>query len=177
MPMKVLFLDIDGPLIPLKIHIQKGNIFTYDRHEDGSYVYDPFFIKELNEHCPPQNIKIVFNTAHNDNEGVADVKYCAIKNGLNPSIIHEKYKTKFPSLIDNRVGAIYDWLHENVPKGQSCKWIVVDDFNLPCDIHLENVDLKIGITDRNIINIFSKFMHNDMITFYNEVPYISERQI
>lgn len=164
--MKILFLDVDGPLIPLRIHVKSSEFgYGYDRYDDMSYVYDKNFIKELNEHCPPQNIQIVFNTSHNDNQGVTDVKYCAIKNGLNPNLIHPNYKTKFPSIIPNRLYAIRDWLMNNVPENQECKWIVVDDIPLKCGKHLENVDLKQGVTDKHIINIFGKFLHEKEIIY------------
>jgi len=52
--MKILFLDVDGPLIPLRLHVKTSEFgYGYDRHEDMSYVYDKKFIQELNEHCPP----------------------------------------------------------------------------------------------------------------------------
>lgn len=164
--MKILFLDVDGPLIPLRLHVRSAeNTYGYDRYDDMTYVYDKQFIKELNEHCPPQKIQIVFNTAHNDNQGVIDVKNCAIKNGLNPESIHPNYKTKFPSIIDDRLYAIRDWLMNNVPQNVVCKWIVVDDIPLRCGPHLVNVDLKTGITDKHVITIFDRFMHSKDISY------------
>jgi len=63
----------------------------------------------------------MFNTAHNNNQGVIGAKYCAVKNELNSTLIHPNYKTKFQSTIPDRLYAITDWLMINVPENQECK--------------------------------------------------------
>lgn len=58
----------------------------------------------------------------------------------------------------------WDWLKRNVPTDQSCKWVVVDDCQLPVR-NLVNVDLHYGITDKDIIRMFSMFLHDKEISW------------
>jgi hypothetical protein len=152
--MKILFLDVDGPLIPLRLHRQVGGIFKYDTL-GGYYVWDKEFIEDLNCACPVYDIKIVFNSAHNTS-GPDIMKSTAAANGLNIDLLHDDVCTKYP-WIDNRVDAINDWLHRNVPVGVICKWLVVDDFELPVK-HMINVSLDEGMTPKKIMELFSRFL-------------------
>jgi hypothetical protein len=160
--MKILFLDVDGPLIPLRLHKEWGHLFQYDE-VGGYYVWDDEFIKELNDHCPPQGIKIVFNSSHNDS-GAYVMRMTALANGMRPDILHDDICTKYPQ-IDHRFMAIEEWLNRNVPFGSSCKWFVVDDMEITyynskkvVPNHIQ-VTLDNGVTDKHVIEIFDKFMH------------------
>lgn len=160
--MKILFLDVDGPLIPTRLHVNIGGLFKYDMR-DGLHVWDPEVIQNLNDHCPSQDIKLVFNTMHNTG-GISLIKDTALMNGISADLLHPDLITRFPLGIDDRLGGIYDWLNRNVPVNQSCKWVVVDDFQLPVH-NLVNVDLHYGITDKDIIRIFSMFLHDEEISW------------
>ena len=167
--MKIIFLDVDGPLIPLRMHMQMGNgIFKYDE-KGGYYVWDKNFIDNLNEHCPPQGIKLVWNSSHNDS-GREVIRATAIANGLNPELFHEDICTGFPTSIVSRVKAIDDWLYKNTPKGQKCKWMVVDDYKLDLYQHQIRHSLEKGMTDALIMKLLSDMMHRQDIYYYNEAP-------
>jgi len=155
--MKVLFLDVDGPLIPERMHLKYANgLYGYDR-QDGIFVWDKEFIKELNEHCPPQDIKIVFNSAHNSS-GPSIMKFTSKFNGLNQELLHNDCCTRFPDHVDFRIDGIIDWLHRNAV--EPIKWLVVDDFDMKIPNQIL-VDLKQGVTAHHIIEIFGTFMYND----------------
>lgn len=83
-------------------------------------------------------------------------------------MINKITQTMYPSIIPDRLYAIRDWLMNNVPENHECKWIVVDDIPLKCGKHLENVDLKQGVTDQNVISIFGKFLHEREIIYYRK---------
>ena len=170
--MKIIFLDVDGPLIPLRLHKSTGgHLFKYDML-GGYYVWDPVFVQALNDHCPPQNIKLVFNSAHNIN-GSSILRSTAAANKLNPSLLHNDTCTKYPDMV-NKVDAIYDWLHRNVPLGDSCKWMTVDDFDLPIGNHLVSCSLQNGMTVNLIDKLFGSLLLQDRptkslnIVYYNE---------
>lgn len=162
---KILFLDVDGPLIPERMHLRYSNgLYGYDR-QDGIFVWDRDFIRELNEHCPPQGIKIVFNTAHNSS-GPEVMRFTSKFNGLDQSLLHNDYCTKFPDYIDFRIDGIHDWLNRNATK--PTKWLVVDDFDMKIPNQIL-VNLKEGVTSYHVLEIFGTFMHNhDEKLMYNK---------
>ena len=166
---KIIFMDVDGPLIPLRMHKNTGyGLVQYDYHDDNVLKWDPNVIATLNEHCPPQNIRIVFNTAHNGNEGINEVRNCAIRNGLHCNLIHPIHKTRFPDSIDGRVTAIYDWLHRNIKDDDKCRWVVADDYELNVPDHQIKVDLASGLSDTQLVEMFTRLMHEESTTFYGE---------
>lgn len=169
--MRILFMDVDGPLIPLRMHWQVGSVFKY-AEVGGYYIWDPNVIKYFNDYCPKLDIKIVFNSSHNTS-GADVLRMTARSNGLDPSILHDDVCTKYPD-IDNRVEAIYDWLKRNVPKGQSCKWMVVDDFDLPVGQHLMNVTLESGLDDKKLETIFGKFLLTDRAPKLSDILWRNE---
>jgi hypothetical protein len=163
-------MDVDGPLIPARLHKRySSGIAMYDYHADNVLKWDSNVISTLNEHCPPQNIRVVFNTAHNGTEGLNEVRNCAIRNGLHCNLIHPHHKTRFPDLIDGRVTAIYDWLHRNIPSTDACRWVVADDYELNIPQHQIKVNLDIGLTDSQLVDMFTRLMHETQITFYGDV--------
>jgi len=161
--MKILFLDVDGPLIPLRLHKQWGHLFQYDEF-GGYYVWDSEFIEELNEHCGPQGVKIVFNSSHNAS-GSDVIRMTAKANGLREELLHQDVCTKYPE-ISHRYQAIQDWLKRNVPEGRSCKWIVVDDeqltyYNTKTPVPNQvQVTLDNGVLSKHVVEVFDKFMHS-----------------
>lgn len=134
--MKIIFLDVDGPLIPLRMHVQHENtgIFMYD-HEGEYYKWDKAAVEGFNRICEETGAFIVFNSTHNDSgEGLWNT--CKA-NGLLIYFIHPFRKTGFPSLIGQRTDAIYTWLSECARSTDVGlmppvkKWVAVDDADLP----------------------------------------------
>lgn len=62
--MRIIFQDIDGPLIPLRMYFSGNRPFAND---PGSFVYDPVAVAMINHLCEQFGAKVVFNTAHNEN--------------------------------------------------------------------------------------------------------------
>lgn len=152
--MKILFLDIDGPLIPTRIHIKKGyGFYGYDYFQDGTHVWDSNFCLKLAEKFDG---KIVFNSSHNTS-GKERILKTAINNGIG-DLIHEDVITKYP-YIDNRVTACRDFLERHNYK--DANWIVIDDFELPTQ-HLINVTLEDGMTPEKIDLLFKKFQESNV---------------
>ena len=138
--MKIIFLDIDGPMIPLRMYYLGARIFDYDK---GSFVYDPVAVGMINKLCEENNAKVVFNSAQGENP-IEVMRHQGIVNGL--KYLHEDCKTDFPK-IENRYAAIIEWFKKN---GDVKNWIVIDDTIVykPKQII---IDYDIGITMDNFI--------------------------
>lgn len=148
--MRILFLDIDGPLVPLRLHLQKGfGLYGYRYRDDGTICWDPVACAELNK--LPADIQIVFSTSHNTG-GPERMRKTALANGFPESRLHSDICTKYPEEIENRIPAILDWINRN----GDCYWVVVDDFDLPTD-NLVNVKLYDGLTKEKLKEVFNKF--------------------
>jgi len=119
---KIIFQDIDGPLIPLRMYFIGGRPFN---QQVGSFIYDPVAVWMIKHLCQKFDAKVVLNSAHNECSYEA-MKKQADFNGLG-DVIHQDLKTKFPNTPD-RLSAIEEWLsrHEDITE-----WIVIDD--MPVD--------------------------------------------
>ncbi len=135
--MKILFLDVDGPLIPARMY--------YDgiprRPFDGTWLYDPVAIGMVNALCNKYGAKIVYNSSHND-DGPAHMRAQATANDLDHHLHPTDWITKFPGDTDNRAQGITEWLlrHPEVTN-----WVDVDDFAVQVT-NFALVDFKIGMT-------------------------------
>lgn len=154
--MRIIFLDVDGPLIPLRLHWKikdtQLQLHEYARFDDGTLKWDSEFVEALNTYCPAMGIQIVFNSSHNTTPN--EYYRTAKANGLNTGLLHKEFYTGYPMKIENRVEAIEDWLKKNVKI--RCEWIVVDDFELPVP-HMINVSIEEGMTDKHIKDLFNAF--------------------
>lgn len=151
--MKILFLDIDGPLIPLRIHVQKGyGFFGYSLHDNNTLVWDKEAVAKIVAAVP--DAKIVFNSSHNA-QGTFCIRLTAITNGFPESMLHENIITKYP-FTEVREAAIYEWLRENIPPGTTYNWVSVDDFKLNLGRNFVHVSLEEGLTDTKLEKIFRK---------------------
>lgn len=139
--MKILFLDIDGPMIPGRLYFDKKMTYCDHRH---LFKYDPIAVQMVNKICDVTGASIVFNTAHNVNadvEGMKGVIAQGIFNGIHPSHIHQKGFTLFPQ-HSSRQGGINRWLLQNAGVTHYC---VIDDEKIP-DPNLIHVDFNFGMT-------------------------------
>lgn len=137
--MRIIFQDIDGPLIPLRMYYGGGRTFERER---GSFIYDPVAVGMVNELARKYDAKIVFNSAHCPN-GPDIMRHQANVNSLAP--MHEDCVTKFAKSIEHRYDAIAEWLGRHP---EVVEWIVIDDM----EVHLPRqvqVDYNIGMTIDN----------------------------
>lgn len=134
---KIIFQDVDGPLIPLRMYFGGNRPFDVNA---GSFIYDPVAVAMINHLCSQYGALMVYNSAHNENSP-ENMKHQATRNGLVHQ--HEDIKTNFDVLHDfGRHAAIKEWLSRHP---EVTDWIVIDDMPvyLPKQVH---VNYSIGMT-------------------------------
>lgn len=119
MTSKIIFQDIDGPLIPLRLYYRGGRPYN---EELGSFIYDPVAVDMIKSLCEKFDAKMVFNSAHCENSHAVMAHQAKI-NGLH-NVLHEDCKTGFITETDSRYTAIKNWLKKH-PEVK--EWIVIDD--------------------------------------------------
>jgi len=130
----VIFLDIDGPMIP-------ATMFLIDRMCSWNRKCPPTTIAVVNELCERTGAKIVFNTTHNrPMDGVADIDVALVEQGLSADHYHEDRHTKYPGIP--RDLAIKEWLgrHDELEE-----WLALDDVRCADDEHMILVDPDAGL--------------------------------
>jgi hypothetical protein len=124
---KVIFLDIDGPVIPINVPSKTSFFRTHFNQES---------IKWINKLCEKTGAKIVTNSMHNYIDFFdGDLKSDLVSFGITKEYFHENWRTVFPyidySQINSsvrgigRLYAIYDWLSKN----DADNWVCFDDRN------------------------------------------------
>lgn len=137
--MNIIFQDIDGPLIPLRMYFRGIRPF---HHKFGSFIYDPVAVDMINYLCEKYNAQMVFNSAHNENSEEI-MAHQAKVNGL--LYLHPTIKTDFNILVTKgRQNAIDDWLTKN----QCDQWIVIDDIRVNNNRQVM-VNYSLGMTIEN----------------------------
>ncbi len=134
---KIIFLDIDGPMIP-------GTMYLEDPFCSMHQTFDPrsvMILKKIIEKAG--DVKIVFNTAHNNtlektrhSPGLLNVWH---EHGFD-DYLHKDCKTTYPNPmkdylvpddkeITRRLVAIYEWLndHYDITQPNQVLWIAFDD--------------------------------------------------
>lgn len=132
---RVIFQDIDGPLIPFRLYFGGDRPFA-----NGSFIYDPIAVGMLKALCEQCEAKIVFNTAHNENPAEA-LRYQAQVNGF-AECLHPEVKTGFMTETTSRLGAV-DKFRERHPEIKS--YCIIDDYKLN-DPNAIQVDFNVGMT-------------------------------
>jgi hypothetical protein len=137
MTKRIIFQDIDGPLIPLRLFYRGGRPFN---QEVRSFIYDPVAVDMIRHLCEKFSAKMVFNSAHCENPHDV-MAHQARFNGLG-DVLHEDCKTEFISKIDNRFEAIKEWLSRHP---EATEWIVIDDAEVH-PLRQVKVNYNIGMT-------------------------------
>lgn len=138
-------LDVDGPLIPGRMYYAKHG--HYDQ-ENGVFLYDPVAVGMLREICRQTNAKIVYNTAHNE-ENFERMRYKARINNLE-DLLHDDCRTNFCITKETRLGGINEWLsrHSEVES-----WTVIDDENIFDGPPQVKINFDIGMTIGNFFEV------------------------
>jgi hypothetical protein len=144
--MKIIFLDVDGPLIPGRMYYESGSTFICDPLNDQkvSHRYDPIAVGMIKALCDATGAKVVFNSAHNGG-GPASMKWQAKCNDLHEYLHETEWTTQFPNGYGERINGIRGWL-ENHPEVTT--WIDIDDELVPTN-RLVHVHFDIGMTIDN----------------------------
>jgi proteasome lid subunit RPN8/RPN11 len=131
---KIIFLDIDGPIIP-------NGMFLLDRNCSFGRNIPPIPVAVVAEVCRRADAKVVFNTTHNISiDNVLDIEFAMIRAGLPEAMIHPDMKTKYPQL--NRANAVVEWLHRHP---ETTDWIAFDDVKFTEKPNLIWVDPDAGL--------------------------------
>lgn len=140
--MKIIFLDIDGPMIP-------SSMLLHDRMASFNRKFPVTTIAVLNKLCEVSGAKVVFNTTHNiPMDGVADIEYALMEHGVKSEYLFwNDLKTEYPSLP--RDEAVKSWLrrHQEVEE-----WVALDDARFTEDERLIWVDPDTGITLQHLFD-------------------------
>jgi hypothetical protein len=145
--MNILFLDVDGPLIPARMYYN-----GIPRNSHGVYLYDPVAVSMIKKLVDFYKLKLVYNSSHNDG-GLDLMMRQAITNGFTKEMLHDDLITKFPLGILNRMDGISEWLTRHA---EVDKWAVVDDYALPVN-NAVKIDFNVGITLVNFEALANKF--------------------
>lgn len=137
---KIIFLDIDGPVIP-------GSQLLVNKNSSWDRIAQPHIIAILNLLCERSGAKIVFNTSHNiPLPNVPDIEVALVNQGLSKEYLYwDDLKTKFPSKGYKRHEGVTEWLYRNKPE----VWVGFDDVKYTLKDNLIVVDYDVGITLRD----------------------------
>jgi hypothetical protein len=113
---RIIFLDIDGPIIP-------GGAYLLDPMCSHNRIIPEIPVAIVREACKRGNAKVVFNTTHNRSwDGVDDIEVAMVKAGFPAEYIHPDTKTHYPET--RRDEAVQEWLSRH-PEVKD--WIAFDD--------------------------------------------------
>lgn len=150
---RIIFLDIDGPVIPAPIYYLDGNVL-FNRSFMSTTALG--YISRL---ATLGKALIVTNSAHNwfnTGEGspdyipVRNLKQDLIRHGLKENQFHDIWRTEFPnprnrkfseSDPSGRMLAINNWIEDNGP----ADWIGFDDEKYTSNKRLIHIDFELGI--------------------------------
>ena len=146
--MKIIFLDIDGPVISAQAPM-------IDSEMRLSYIQES--IELLNQLCEKTGAKIVTNSSHNYHIVNGNtIKDDLIKWGIDSANFHEKWRTIFPYIDYTKVKsnirgigrfiAIDKWQADN----EHCNWVCFDDRKFTISFRLIHISDGNGITKENI---------------------------
>ena len=120
--MNIIFVDIDGPLLPQKMHLNKLNHLS---GIENPPIFDNFAVTAFNLWAKYGNAKIVFSTAWAYNFDDDQLKDIMKFNGLEFEYVDDKIVCTPKRRTSRRHDEILDWLNGN--STDDMKWIAVDD--------------------------------------------------
>lgn len=136
---KVIFLDIDGPMIP-------STMCLVDRMASWKRRFPETTVAVIRELCERTGAKVVFNTTHNvPIPDVDDIHIALSKAGLDGAHYHADRHTLYPQI--DRALAVKEWLARH-PEVED--WIALDDVKFTTDERLIFVDSDSGVTIQHL---------------------------
>jgi hypothetical protein len=143
---RVIFLDIDGPIIPY-------TMFLIDAMASHNRVIPPLTVSVVRELCKRSGAKVVFNSTHNRRwKGVHDIDVAVAKAGLPESDLHPDMRTKYPDL--DRDVAVVEWLSRH-PEVRD--WVAFDDCEFTEADNLIWVDPNAGLNLSHLNSALSRW--------------------
>jgi hypothetical protein len=136
---KIIFLDIDGPVIPIDVPLYESVYRT---------TYNPDSIQYLNLLCEETGAKIVTNSFHNYQDFMdGTLKDDLVKWGLNSNFVHDSWRTIFPAIdytvVNSNVRGIGRLIaiEKYIEDKKVDNWVCFDDrkfTEMPNLIHIED---------------------------------------
>jgi len=134
---RLIFLDIDGPMIPSGCYVAYGYEASYNRK------YSPICVAIINRLCHETKAKIVFNSTHNMSG--YDLIDDSVREGLKFGHMYKEGSfTSYPR-VENRKDAINLWLKKHDYNDSNCLWCAFDDVDFQHS-NLILIDFDVGIT-------------------------------
>lgn len=150
MKQKIIFLDIDGPIIPQSLFFLDKDVSQLRSFMDTNALgYVVALAKGV-------DAKIVTNSQHNQHEvSGQDLKADLIDWGVPEKLFHEDWRTDFHHYpFQNRGRRTYleQWLTEHDYSIDSDDWICFDDIDFTSRKNLILIDDRCGITYKDYVN-------------------------
>lgn len=118
--MNIIFLDIDGPMIPAVMYLS-DNLCGIERR------FPVHTIAVLNEMCRKTEARVVINSTHNRSFGddIPLITDALISHGFKAGYLHPEHRhTRYPDLP--RKEAVKNWLNAHF-NPDTDDWIAIDD--------------------------------------------------
>lgn len=156
---RILFLDIDGPVIPIGCYFH-DMMCSHERSVFSTTATG--FIKEI---CKKTGAKIVTNSSHNYHDvGNHTLKDdLKLRGGIPEEYFHSDWRTKYPmidpasdqfTVLDiRRMAAIDEWMRRN----GEVDWIGFDDSKYTDSDRLYLVDFNEGITYKHFLAVCERW--------------------
>lgn len=130
----VIFVDIDGPLLPARMHYDKSNAsFIFDHRQrwknkfsvKRKVKFDPTMCYVLNKWIELSEAKIVLSTAWTKYTDFTEFEFIFGKNGIQFNTIHDDWRTEKNLNGQTRGDEIARWLEEH--QDSVSNYLVLDD--------------------------------------------------
>lgn len=144
---KVIFLDIDGPVIPIDVPVYESVYRT---------TYSSNSIAYLNLLCEETGAKVVTNSMHNYEDWMGgDLRDDLVEWGLDEKFVHSNWRTIFPRIDYSKVNspvrgigrlvAIEDWIKNH----GDTSWVCFDDRKFSDIANLIHIEDGLGIKEHH----------------------------
>ena len=152
--MKVLFVDVDGVMIPAAQHLVDP-MCSLNRNIPNMTV------AVLNKICEITNARVVMNTVHNtDHENTPSIYDAMVSAGFKPEYFYpEHYKTDYPNR--RRSQAVVSWLQTH--GNDVSDWVCIDDTECATAEHMLLIDSDIGLNVRYANELLTRWNHTPMV--------------
>ena len=153
--MKILFVDVDGPLIP-------ASQFLIDKFASIERRIPPLTVAILNKICQETGALVVMNTTHNRTySDIWDIAVAMKDAGFDPSFFHPtSRKTAYPET--SRSDAVSSWLAKH---SEVDDYVCIDDVKCASDDHMLLIDPDIGLTIAGMNEVIERFGGKPFIVF------------
>lgn len=131
----VIFIDIDGPFLPARMHYSNNASFIFDLKQKWkssfetrkSIIFDPVMCYILNQWIKITNSRIVFSTDWTKSCSKNELAEIFDRNGVNNLSFHSNWKTTKNIDGYSRADEIAHWLSHN--KDSYSNYLILEDDN------------------------------------------------